>query len=143
MIDLQKVMEYRDRFNYFPKSIGVKTVELSEDRAVSMIEIDENHMNPNKSVHGGVLFTMADALAGTLVCVDGKMHTTISSSMQYASPVMEKGMLIAEAKFIKKGRKISYITVDIKDKTGTLICIGSFTFYNLNMDYDEYHRDEL
>lgn len=143
MADLNKILEYRSAFNYFPKSIGINSVELSEDRAIAVLTIDQNHLNPNNTVHGGVLYTLADTVSGMLVCNDGYMHTTVSGTIEYANPTLCGDTVTAEATFIKKGRKISYLNVDIKNSESDLMCFATFTYYNLEFPYNKYHKDEF
>lgn len=143
MFDLQKILEYRSEFNFFPNTLGIKAVELSEDRAIAILKINQNHLNPNNTVHGGVLFTLADTVSGMLVCSDGCMHTTVSGTIEYANPTMCGDTLTAEATFIKQGRKISYLNVDIKNVDGDLMCFATFTYYNLGLPYDRYHKNDL
>ena len=47
----------------FPGHLGIEIVELSPERAVGRMAVDERHLHPGKYVHGGVWVAFADTVA--------------------------------------------------------------------------------
>ena len=47
----------------FPGHLGIEILELSPERAVGRMAVDERHLHPGKYVHGGVWVAFADTVA--------------------------------------------------------------------------------
>ena len=62
----------------FGKEVGIKFVDISEGYAKCEIEIDERHLNPGKSVHGGCIYTLADIVGGVAAWSRGNYVVTTS-----------------------------------------------------------------
>ena len=63
-IDYQKIMETRNASNAFANLIGLKITEISDGHCTCEMAITDDMKNPIQSVHGGVLFTIADVTGG-------------------------------------------------------------------------------
>ena len=61
-MDFEKLKELRNVG--FNREVGIVTAAISEGYARVEVEIGPQHVNPIGSVHGGVLFTIADTTAG-------------------------------------------------------------------------------
>ncbi len=70
--------------------VGFETTDRREGYALSELEVEPRHLNPYGTLHGGVLYTMADtgmgaALASTLVA--GETSATIEINIVYIAAV--------------------------------------------------------
>ena len=115
----------------FGKYIGVHLLERSEGTCRARLDICPDHMNPIGTVHGGCLFTLADAACGIAASSLGGICTTVNSNIQFLNAAFWPKYLIAEAKPIKFGRKIRTFLVEIRDDRDTLICTVDMVFYSL------------
>ena len=114
----------------FTFSNSYKLIEIDDDYCIFEGNISESSLNPYKIAHGGYIFGLADTCAGALACTNGKEAVTTNASVMYLKPISCK-RIIAKAKFLKKGKKISNIEVEIVDEKDSLLSKVYFEFFNV------------
>lgn len=118
---------------HFSQSLGIEIISIENGKGVAKLKIKDEFYNPIDSIHGGVLFTLADVITGDLANSYGKVATTLSSNFNYLSPALRPTVeLTAIATEIKRGKTISVIEVEVKDEQDKKIAYGTFTYYVLN-----------
>lgn len=115
----------------FGKFVGVHFLERGEGTCKARLDIRPEHTNPIGTVHGGCLFTLADAACGIAASSTGSICTTVNSNIQFLNAAFWPKYLIAEAKPKKLGRKIRTFLVEIRDDKDVLICTVDMVFYSL------------
>ena len=143
-IDQQKVREHIDNvlidceqvFEKFflAKFIGLNFSYLPENAQRSdkkelkiTFNINEMLLNPQGSLHGGIMATVMDISMGHLVNKTSGMGTTIEMKIQYLRPVRQ-GQVICKGRFIKKGRTVSFMESRLLDESGKLAAIATATW---------------
>ncbi len=126
------IKEY-NRKDTFAVQQGIKLVNLSSGYAKAQIDCNTLHKNLHGCIHGGLLFTLCDIAAGCSLSTDGRNWVTQSSNIQYLRSG-ECGILTASAKVIKSGRRVGVCSVDVTNSSGELLCIGTFTMMNLDIN---------
>lgn len=126
-MDFEKLKELRNVG--FNKAVGVVMTEISEGYAKAEIEIGPQHINPIGSVHGGVLFTIADITAGAAATSRGRYMTTMSSNMNFLRPAINCKKLYGETREIKLGKQVCVYQVTITDDAAREIAIATVTFH--------------
>lgn len=135
-MDYKKLIEFRDNKNLFTKELGIKTVEIAEGYAKVEMLVKPEYRNMHGFVHGGCLFTLADTVGGAAVASYGKYATTVNANINYLRPAMDSEILVAEAREIKRGKKISVYDVTISDEQERLLAQGTFSYFNLDKDIE-------
>jgi uncharacterized protein (TIGR00369 family) len=108
--------------------IGMYAVEVEMGRVVFEVDPDESVYNPLGLVHGGLLCTLADSVAGCAVHTTldvGVGYTSIDITVNYLRPVtLESGRLRATGVVTKPGRKVALASVEIHtiDGSGDVEC---------------------
>ena len=125
-------MDYRQTCNKFGNYLGVKISEIKIAYAKCELAIREDFMNPHGTVHGGVIFTLADIAAGTAASTYGQACTTLDAHIQFLAAAKKSHVLYCEANEIKHGKTISVYETRMTDETGKLISTGTYTFFNLS-----------
>ena len=79
-------------------------------KSLLKITFDANEMlmNPQSSLHGGVIATVMDISMGHLLKKTVGEGATIEMKIQYLRPIRE-GKVTCEGRFIKKGRTLSFM----------------------------------
>ena len=77
-------MERVNKTNPFMLHNRIRAVALSEDRAEVRAEITEDSLNAMQTVHGGLMFVMAEIAAGLVTRNDGRKYVTLDSSFAAA-----------------------------------------------------------
>ncbi|MCD8323888.1 MAG: PaaI family thioesterase [Clostridiales bacterium] len=128
-MDFERLKEIRNIG--FTREVGVNTTDIAEGYARGELELRPEHGNPIGSVHGGVLFTIADTIGGAAATSRGRFVTTVSGNIHYLRPVMGCKKLIGESREIKIGKNMCVYDVMITDETGREIALATMTYYYL------------
>ncbi|MBS4959510.1 MAG: PaaI family thioesterase [Clostridiales bacterium] len=126
------LVQKRNTENSFGKELGIQVLDIQEGYAKSELCIEKRHVNNIGSVHGGVIFTMADSCAGAASWSYGNYATTMDCTINYLNAAINSKKLIAEAKVVKHGKRIMVIQVEIVDETEEKKAIATFSFCQLN-----------
>ena len=143
-IDQQQVLDHIDNvlqdceqvFEKFflAKFIGLNFEYLPEnfdkfEKSVLRITFDVNEMlmNPQGSLHGGIIATVMDISMGHLLNKTVGKGATIELKIQYLRPVRE-GRVTCEGRFIKKGRSLSFMESRLSDQAGKLAAVATATW---------------
>ena len=105
--------------------------ELSEGRAVFLVEPAEYHYNPIGVVHGGLAATLLDSAMGCAVhsiLPAGVGYTTLEIKVNYIRPMSaEMGVIRCEANTIHVGGRTATAEGRVVDHGGKLYAHGSTT----------------
>ncbi len=99
---------------------------LSVDEGVVGMELSpgEHQYNPIGTVHGGVIVTVLDSVAGSAVhstLPAGVGYTTVGITTSFLRPVRaDTGTLRAEGRVIKAGRRMALAEATLTDGAGSL-----------------------
>ena len=86
------------------------------------LEVDERHLNPAGTVHGGMLATLVDTTMGAAVAsaVDGEIPVTSQLTITYLRPG-KPGRLLVTAKVSKRGENLTICEADVEQDGKTLV----------------------
>lgn len=128
--------ERRNGDNPFARENGILITELSEGHAVVELHVDERHMNPMGTVHGGCIFTICDMVAGAASSSYGHWVTTVNANMHFIRPTLGVTYLRGENREIKAGKNLIVNEVSVTDQDGREVALGLFTFMQLDRLFD-------
>ena len=89
---------------------------------------DESVYNPIGVVHGGLVCTLLDTVAGCAVhstLAAGVGYTSIEIKINYLRPVRSGAELTAHGWVTKTGRRIAFAEGDVRDAAGTVLATAS------------------
>ena len=121
--------EYTDS-NPYLKYNHIEVVEISPECSVVQVKICGDSLNVNGTVHGGLIFTMADCVAGITARADGRMYATQSAHISFIGNVTA-GTLTAKGILVKRGRKVVIIHVPVTDESGKLLADATLDMFCL------------
>ena len=128
-------MERVNKTNPFMLHNRIRAVALSEDRAEVRAEITEDSLNAMQTVHGGLMFVMAEIAAGLVTRNDGRRYVTLDSSFRFIRGTDSSQDLAAEGTIVKRGRTVCFTKASVKEaESGKLLAEGDFTFYCLDAE---------
>lgn len=127
-----KILKFRLNVDGAVSHMGIEITDLERGWARAEMEYKDFQINSNGSVHGGMIFSLADSVAGTAACTHGNMVTTSNGSIYFLSPAFHPKRLIAEAQEIKAGRNLMTYDVKVKTESGKLISKAIMEYFNLN-----------
>ncbi len=96
----------------FSRELGITLVSASPGTATLKLSITEKHLNSHGTVHGGVIFSLADVAFAIASNSDGIPSVAINTSITYMKAATG-GDLIAEATEFSKNPKLGSYVVEI------------------------------
>ena len=111
------------------KHLGIEFVEITPDRVVARLKVDERLMTVTGTIHGGTLMAFADTIgaAGTVAnLADGQRTATLESKTNFIAGC-KSGTVQAEARPIHKGKRTHVWETRITDESGKLLSITTQT----------------
>jgi len=106
----------------FAQSLGIKLVDSTPGFATVKLEVTDQHKNFHGTVHGGVLFALADAAFSIACNSHGIPAVAINTTMTFMKAVT-KGTIIARAEEFDKNSKLGTYRVEIVNDTNEKIAL--------------------
>lgn len=123
-IDLEAYRKSNPFMNY----CGIEAVRAEPDDCEVRMTITPESKNTHGVVHGGLLFTLADCVAGLTARSDGRDYVTQSAHFNFIRNLPE-GTIHAYGKPLHRGRTIVIVHVQLKDDTGRLLADGDLDMF--------------
>lgn len=123
----RKMVDYRNHHNRFAVENGIVITLIREGYAEVELEVQPHHLNPIGSVHGGCLFTLADACCISAATSYGMKVTTMDSSFYFLRPALNSKKLYGRGQVVKHGRQVNTVRADLYDQDDVLIATGTFS----------------
>jgi uncharacterized protein (TIGR00369 family) len=111
------------------KLMRMDVTALEEGRVEFTCELDESVYNPIGVVHGGLVCTLLDTVAGCAV------HTTLPAGVGYTSIELKvnylravhtaSGPLTAVGRVVKPGRRVAFAEGEVLDAAGRTVATAS------------------
>lgn len=107
------------------KLLGIELVDVGAGFAIfTLVGDPSRHASLMGTMHGGVLVDLGDAAMGFAMAStlgEGESFTTIELKVNYFKPVWT-ARLRAEARMVKRSRRLGYIECDVVDEEKALVC---------------------
>jgi acyl-CoA thioesterase len=119
-------------FNPFGELIGLNFSKCEKGYSQCVLEVNEKLLNPNKVLHGGVIYSMADTgMGGALYsCVDeDELCATIEIKIVYFTAATS-GILTCDTKLVHRSKHIATLESEIENN-GCVIAkaLGTFSIF--------------
>ncbi len=125
MTDLERARAFFAE-DHFAMDMGIQIEAVEEGFARCGLAIGQRHMNADGHVMGGVVFTLADFAFAVAANLDRPTTVTLSSQVTFLCPPAA-GLLIAEAKRLRQGRRTCYYEVKVQDCRETVVAVVGVT----------------
>jgi 1,4-dihydroxy-2-naphthoyl-CoA hydrolase len=100
----------------FPDQLGVEPLEISDERAVGRVVVDERHLHPGGLVHGGAWVALADSVAAWQTfrhLPPDHDFTTVEMKLNVFGPGRSGDELVASAEHLHVGRSTHVVAVRV------------------------------
>lgn len=132
-MDYAEQLRKTNETNHFMIHNNITATLLTEREAQVTAKITPVSLNAMESVHGGLMFIMAETAAGLLTRNDGRRHVTVNSSFQFLKGTNQAEQLVAKAVVMNRGRKICVCRSSVMEPgSDVVLAEGEFTFYCLD-----------
>ena len=124
MEDLKKFVA-RDRF---ARHLGIEVLEYSEGKARARMKIQDHHLNSAGTLHGGAIFSLADAVFSVASNSHGTLAVAINVGMSYFK-ALKSGTLLAEAEEVSLNPKLATYLIKVTEEKGDVVALFQGTVY--------------
>lgn len=111
--------------NTLMKTLGIVFTEVGEGYLKAKMPVNSVVHQPFGMLHGGASVALAETLGSCLsnILLWGTEQIAVGTNInaQHLKPKKD-GEVIGIAKMIKKGQKIHFVEIEIRDEEGDLIC---------------------
>ena len=115
----------------FRHALNIELVEKAEGYVKVSMKVLEGYVNRIGSLHGGLLYTLADSACGAAVLTYGNKATTLNGNIDYLKPGIGCKELTAEAQVIKHGSHVSVVDCQIRNEKEELLATARLSFFDL------------
>lgn len=124
----ESFLEHYRKSNPFMDHCGIEAVVSSPECSEVALTIRPESRNIHGVVHGGLLFTMADCVAGLTARADGRDYVTQSAHFNFIRN-LPAGTIHAYGTTVSRGRTIVIVHVQLKDAEGHLLADGNLDMF--------------
>ena len=124
-------MEILEKFvqkDHFARHLGVEMLDFGGGRARARMAIDKHHLNSAGTVHGGAIFSLADAVFSVASNSHGSLALAINVSISFFKAVT-RGTLTAEAEEVSINPRLATYLITVSDEGGSRIALFQGTVY--------------
>jgi acyl-coenzyme A thioesterase 13 len=109
--------------------VGLEMLDVGEGFAKVRLPVGADVQNLGGKLHGGAVATLVDD-AGTIaiIATDRQSRPGVSTDLNVSFFAPGEGVVIADAKVLKIGRTLAFVSVDIRrEQDGVLVAQGRMT----------------
>jgi acyl-CoA thioesterase len=103
------------------KALGIELVAWLPGSATVQMTTTSDHANLAGTVHGGVLFALADAAFEVACNSHGRVAVALETTCHYSRPVSVGETITAGASEMSRSRRTGSYRIDVRDRKGDLI----------------------
>ncbi len=112
---------------FLAKFFGAE-ISYTEESCIVEIPVNDFMFNPQGSLHGGVIAFALDVSMGHLIHrTIGQAAVTLEMKTQYMRPALS-GRVRCEARFLKRGRTVSFLESRMTDAEGKMVAAATATW---------------
>lgn len=116
--------------------LGARLADVEEGEATFEMQAGERCHNVVRVVHGGIITSLAELAASTAILTtlgEDEAFTFVSQTTNYERPVVDS-LIQATATVIRRGRRISFIEVLVRNEGGKEVARAEFTALSQQID---------
>ncbi|KAL3831803.1 hypothetical protein ACJMK2_023506 [Sinanodonta woodiana] len=130
---LKQIVEHRTKNNGFESILKqIRVVAGGNGTCTCEMTVTEEHQNQGGTLHGGCTATLVDAVSTwALMATDENVAgVSVNMDISYMKAAKVGEDIVIEAKTLKRGKRLAFLSVDIKNKSdGSLLAQGKHTKY--------------
>jgi uncharacterized protein (TIGR00369 family) len=113
-----------------PVTLGIEMLELTPQRVVATMPVDQRTRQPFGILHGGASVALAETVAsfGAVTLIDRDRQVAVGQEINanHLRPKLE-GVVTATGVPVHVGRSSQVWSIEIRDEHGKLVCISRCT----------------
>ena len=130
-------------FNPFGELIGLNFTTQKNGGSQCVLEVSEKHLNPHGTLHGGVVYAMADTGMGAALYTllnEQELCATVEIKVTYLQAVLS-GTLTCDTKAIHRGGRLAFLESEVRNGE-TLVAKATGTYVIFREHSTQERRNE-
>ena len=115
--------------NPFMEYNGIEIVSISPEHSVLKATITKNSLNPFGMIHGGLMCTMMDCVAGLTARADNHTYVTQNMYVNFLGNLNDAECIYAESNVVKRGRTLTIVHTIVRSEDGRLLADGTVDMF--------------
>ncbi|MFS0645862.1 hotdog fold thioesterase [Siminovitchia sp. 179-K 8D1 HS] len=115
----------------YANHLGIELKSLGKGSAAATLTVQEHMLNTHGTVHGAVIFAIADYVFAAASNSYGKTSVGITTTMNFMAPAQKGEQLKAEAKEEKRTHKLAWYRIHVTSGE-SLVAVMDATVYRKN-----------
>lgn len=124
----------------FAQFLGIKLQEVGEGSATAELVVKDHMLNSHGTIHGAILFSIADYVFAAASNSYGKTAVGLSTNVNFMAPGLKGSVITATAVEAKRTNRIAWYNIRV-ESNGELLATMEATAYRKNNYFVEI--DEL
>jgi acyl-CoA thioesterase len=120
----------------FASQLGIKLLEVKPGWAKVGLKLEKSHLNFHGMVHGGVIFSLADAAFAAASNSFGSKAVALSVGIDFLSAAVTSDELTAEVNQISRAGKTGYYGMKVLGSKGETIALCRGWAYHTGKPFD-------
>ena len=115
----------------FAELLGMRAKSIGDGRARFELAVEAKHLNPNGTLHGGVVYSRADSAMGAALFAGldpGEVCVTLEIKVQYLATVTG-GALAVEASVVNRTKRIGVMEAKVFGDGDRPVALATGTFH--------------
>ena len=133
-MDYEALRKMRMEQNACARLMGAQITKIEEGYAKVEVAASPVLLNPQGSMHGGCLFTLCDIAGSSAAVSHGYQIATVDADIRYLNAGIGLKRATAQAREIKRGKKLLVYQIDVTDDSGKLLVVGMFSYMPLDRE---------
>ncbi len=121
----------------YAKYLNIEFILIEKGHAISRMPLDRRHLNFMGLVHGGAIFSIADATFGAAANSDGYKAMAIHVSIDYLSPPGDTPYLEAEVREDARAGRGGHYRMEVRTSDGQLVAVCNGWAYHTSRPLGE------
>lgn len=123
----------------FASFLGMKLTKLGAGTAEAQLIPDERMLNAHGTVHGAIIFSLADYVFAAASNSYGKTAVGVTTNVNFLTAGNRGETLTATAKEIKKNHKLAWYQIDVNNENELIATMEAMVYrksqYFINQDH--------
>lgn len=116
--------------NPYDQFMGFHVLHADEDNTELVFHnVGTSWQNPNGTLYGGVLYSMADSAMEMACAAKGRAVLTLDLAMNYFRPAFSDTVIIGRTKILHNGRTTMVVTCDFYDDQDRYLAHGKGSYF--------------
>ncbi|MGE5702639.1 MAG: hydroxyphenylacetyl-CoA thioesterase PaaI [Clostridia bacterium] len=112
----------------FGQYLGIRLLELGEGRAVAEVTVDEHMLNAHGTVHGGLIFSLADFVFAAASNSYGKTSVALSMNIGYMAAARTGERLVATAVEENRTPRTAWYRIKVENERGLVAALDALVY---------------